>query len=93
MIRRFRQWLAGAEIQAMARDLDALQDRFQDGAHRAEGLQLRLERLANRVNMRMNRAGIGTEDRDAEILRELREQAGSADDDWTRRPPGDWGTG
>lgn len=88
MFRRFRQWVAGAEIQAMGKDLDVALDRAQDLAHRVEGLQLRLERLANRVNMRLNRAGArggdDLQERDAEILEEIRRNQGAAPngDDW-----------
>lgn len=77
MLRRFRQWLADSEIQALARDIEKQSDTIQTAAHRLEGLQLRLERLANRVNMRMTRAGLPRERSDEDILDELRAARGN----------------
>ena len=74
MFRRLRQWLlADPELTALARDIERNYDKAADALHRCEGLGLRMERLANRTNMRMNRAGAPREDeRDAEIMDELK---------------------
>lgn len=73
--------MAGAEVAALGRDLENLVDRCSDVAHRAEGLQLRLERLSNRVNMRLNRAGAARDDDgDARILEEIRRTGGNGQD-------------
>lgn len=88
MFRRFRQWVAGTEISALAADLDKALDVNQAQAHRIEGLQLRLERLSNRVNMRLNRAGAPRDDeRDEELMREMQQQRGR-EDEWG--PPPTW---
>lgn len=74
MLRKLRQWLAGSEIAALATDLEKATDQVQTHAHRIEGLQLRLERLSNRVNMRLNRAGYGRgveEEADRELMEEM----------------------
>lgn len=95
MLRKIRQWFAGAEITALGNDLEKVLDQVATAAHRVEGLQLRLERLSNRVNMRLTRAGAPgareQDDRDQEILREIRQRSGNGgefpEDD---APPRDW---
>ena len=76
MFRTLRRWFADAEIRQLGSDLEKLSDYLQTSAHKLEGLQLRLERLSNRVNMRLNRAGVprggGNEPGDDEILDDIR---------------------
>lgn len=84
VFRTFKRWVAGAEISALGEDVDKALDRIAAEAHRVEGLQLRLERLSNRVNMRMSRAGLRGDDvaaRDDEIMREIAAARGNGDRD------------
>lgn len=83
MFRTFKRWVAGSEISALGEDVDKALDRIAAEAHRVEGLQLRLERLSNRVNMRMSRAGLRGDDvaaRDDEIMREIERARGNGGD-------------
>jgi hypothetical protein len=84
MFRTVRRWFSDVETRALSDDVQKWQDQVLSLAHKGEGLQLRIERLLNRVNMRMNRAGLPREqERDVEILEEIRAS--------TQRPRDDWG--
>lgn len=95
MFRRVRQWFAGPEVEALARDVATYRDKVEELAHKGEGLDLKLERLRNRVQMRLARAGVAVapEDaRDAEIMREIEERSRGrgGEDDFFNEPPPRW---
>jgi hypothetical protein len=80
MLRTVRRWFSDAETKQLAEDVDRLADRFQDIGHKLEGMQLRIERHLNKLQMREARGARGTRDglsaEDRAILDDLRAQSG-----------------
>lgn len=86
MLRTLRRWFSDSETRALHEEVRRAQDQVLSLAHKLEGLDLRIERLVNRVNVRMTRAGLPKGDRD-EALEELQELGGAPRrDEW----PGGW---
>jgi len=82
MLRTVRRWFSDAETKQLAEDIDRLVDRFQDLGHKLEGMQLRIERHLNKLQMREARGARGAQQRDGlsaedrAILDDLRAQSG-----------------
>jgi len=76
MFRRVRQWLADAELGAIARDLDRVTDTLATATSRLELLEGRFQRVQNRIQMRQARAE-QQGDRDLAILADIRRQGGN----------------
>lgn len=77
MLRTVRRWFTEAEVKKLGEEVDSLIERHQDYGHKIEGLSMRLERFLNRTSMRALRSERATEDRDREILDEIRARSGN----------------
>lgn len=89
LVRRVRQFFAGAELSTFARDFERVEERLAVAADQLTALAARFDRLQNRVGMRMARAGARDGDRDSEILAEIRARAGDDQDSPYGRNPFD----
>lgn len=77
MLRTIRRWFSTEETKQLGDDLDKLIDRHSDLGHKIEGMQLRIERHVNKLQMRDARAqrggnGAGLSDEEQEIVNRLR---------------------